>query len=61
MDISALSFDLSKINLQTNVGLAVTKKVMDVAQAQNNGLLQMLNTSIPAPQSGLGQHIDLKI
>jgi hypothetical protein len=61
MDIAALSAGLSQIKLQSDVGIALTKKAMDVSQTQSNELLQMLNTSVPAPQPTSSRFIDVKV
>lgn len=59
MDIPALSIAMSQTELQQNVSVALSKKVMDFSQTQGEGLLQMLRTPM-APHPTSGNRIDLK-
>lgn len=53
MDIAALSMGMSQASLGQNIGLALTKKTMDMAQQNANQMLQ-------APHPTLGNSIDVK-
>ncbi|MFT4417183.1 YjfB family protein [Fredinandcohnia humi] len=56
MDIAALSIGMNQASLAQNVGIALSKKVMETAEQNNNQLLKMLE----APHPHLGKSIDLK-
>ncbi|MCP3760920.1 YjfB family protein [Domibacillus sp. A3M-37] len=56
MDIAALSMGMSQASLGQNIGLALTKKTMDMAQQNANQMVQMLQ----APHPTLGNSIDVK-
>lgn len=60
MDIAALSIGLSNIQLQQSVGIALTKKVMDVSESQTNGLLRMMEPAATPPHPTAGKSIDFK-
>ncbi|WP_084552379.1 YjfB family protein [Bacillus cihuensis] len=56
MDIAALSIGMSQASLSQNVGIALTKKVMDSSQQNAVQMVEMLQ----APHPNLGHSIDLK-
>jgi hypothetical protein len=62
MNIAALSVGLHQIQLQQNIGLALTKKAMDVAQVQSQEMINMIQqSSVPAPHPTSGHKIDMSI
>ncbi|WP_458415014.1 YjfB family protein [Schinkia sp. CFF1] len=62
MDIAALSTAMSQANLGQQVGIALTKKVMETAQVNATALTEMLKAStVQAPHPTLGKHIDISI
>jgi hypothetical protein len=62
MNIAALSIGLNQASLKQSMSIALTKKVMDQAQANNQGLLQMMQQSAPqAPHPTSGHSIDIKL
>ncbi|MCM3238128.1 YjfB family protein [Heyndrickxia oleronia] len=61
MDIAAMSIGMHQAQLQQNISLALTKKVMDQSETQMEGLVQLLQTSAPAPHPTTGNTIDLSI
>lgn len=61
MDIAALSMGMKQVQLQQSMGIALTKKFMDMAQAQQNDLINMIDASTPAPHPTSGKAIDVSI
>lgn len=65
MDITALSAPIAQANLRERVGIAVLKMAMDSAQAQNEGLIKILEETRRAMeisvQPYLGGNIDLNV
>lgn len=57
MDIAAISMSLSSTKLQMGVGLSVAKKAMDQQQATADGLMKLIEVSIPQE----AHIIDLKV
>lgn len=58
--IAAMSMNMSTAKLQMNVGVSLTKKVMDTQEAQAAGLLEMMDAaSSSIPASDLGQILDV--
>lgn len=64
MDIAAISMSHAQFELQQSAAMAVTKKAMDVAELQMQGMVEMLQGAVPDPQSvspaGIGEKIDVK-
>lgn len=58
MDIAALSMSMSMSNLQTQIGIALMDKAMEVAEITTDGLQQMMEASV-TPH--LGQTIDISL
>lgn len=56
MDIAALSIALNQSTLRQDVGIALTKKVMEESQQNANQLVEMLQATHP----NLGHSIDIK-
>lgn len=61
MDITALSTPISQANLRERVGVAVLKMAMDSAQAQNEGLAQILEEATKAMQLSVQPHLGVNI
>lgn len=58
--IAAMSMNMSAAKLQMNVGVSLTKKVMDTQEAQAAGLLEMMDAaSSSIPAGDLGQILDV--
>lgn len=51
MDIPAMSMGLAQTKLNYNVGIAMTKKVMDNQEVMAAGLLQMMEQADVQPSS----------
>lgn len=64
MDIAAISMAHAQFELQQSVAVSNMSKAMDVAEMQMQGMIEMLQTAVPAPESsspvGLGEIIDVK-
>ena len=62
MDIAAVSMEMSATKIQQSASLSVAKKAMDNQEQQAAGLIAMMDQAVPvqAPQSGLGQVIDVR-
>jgi hypothetical protein len=58
MDIAALSMAMSMSNLQTQVGIALMDKSMEIAEIATDGIQQMMEASV-TPH--LGQTIDISL
>ncbi len=58
MDIAALSMSMSMSNLQTDIGIALMGKSMDMAEVVTEGITQMMEASV-TPH--LGQTIDISL
>lgn len=56
MDIAALSIGMSQASLSQNVGIALTKKVMESSQQNAVQMIEMLQV----PHPNLGHSVDLK-
>lgn len=52
--VAAMATNMSAAQLQYNVSLSVTKKVMDSQEVAMQGLLEMM----PPSPAGVGQNID---
>lgn len=58
--IAAMSMNMSAAKLQMNVGVSLTKKVMDTQEVQAAGLLEMMDAaSSSIPAGDLGQILDV--
>lgn len=51
MDIAAMSMGYAQTQLNYNVGIAMTKKVMDTQEVMADGLLQMMDQQVVTPPS----------
>lgn len=64
MDIAAVSMAYAQFELQQQASVSIAKKSMDVAEAQMQGLIEMLQVAAPDPEAvpptDLGQLIDVK-
>lgn len=64
MDIAAISMAHAQFELQQSVAVSNMSKAMDVAEMQMQGMIEMLQTAVPVPESvspiGLGDIIDVK-
>ena len=60
MDIAAAASGMSQFELKENVGIALTKKVMDVEKTEGQQLIQMLKTPVSVPHPTSGRHIDIQ-
>lgn len=60
MDIASTASGMNQAVFSEKVGIAITKKVMDVAKTEGQQLVQMLETSVQAPHPTAGHHIDLQ-
>ena len=58
MDVAAASIMLNQSQLQTQAGIQVLLKAMNVSEIQSQGIIQMLEHSV---QPHLGGNIDIKI
>lgn len=58
MDIAALSTAMSQANLATQVSVAVTGKVMDMAEVSGDQMVKALEQSV---QPHLGSNIDVRL
>ena len=58
MDIAALSMSLSQASLSQAVGLKVASLVKGQAEAQSQGLVQMMNGSL---DPNLGKRLDIRV
>lgn len=58
--IAAMSMGMSAAKLQMDVGVSLTKKVMDTQEVQAAGLLEMMDAaSSSIPSGDLGQILDV--
>ena len=57
MDIAQMSMNMSSIKMSSAIGLAVTKKAMEVAEQQGNAITQLMEQSV---NPNLGSNVDLK-
>ncbi|WP_270180481.1 YjfB family protein [Alkalihalobacillus sp. CinArs1] len=57
MDIAALSVVLNQAKVQQQVDVSLTKKALNQAQENSNGLVKMMEQSV---QPHLGGSIDIK-
>ncbi len=64
MDIAAISMAYAQFELKQQASVSIAKKSMDVAEAQMQGLIEMLQIATPEPEdvspADLGQLIDVK-
>ncbi len=64
MDIAAISMSHAQFELQQSVAVSNMSKAMDVAEMQMQGMIEMLQSAVPVPESaspiGLGEIIDVK-
>lgn len=58
MDIAALSMAMSQVNIQQQVGVSLTKDILENAEMQSGKLLQMMEQSV---NPNLGGSIDIKL
>lgn len=58
MDIAALSMAMSQVTIQQEVGVSLTKDVLENAEAQSSKLLQMMEQSV---NPNVGGTIDVKL
>ncbi|WP_082130116.1 YjfB family protein [Aneurinibacillus tyrosinisolvens] len=58
MDIAAVATNLKAISIGSQVGIAVTKKVMDSQKADGEQMIQLLERSV---SPNLGGNIDTRI
>ncbi|MCI9139881.1 putative motility protein [bacterium 1XD42-8] len=62
MNIPAVSIALSQSKLQTNVGVAMLSKSLDVLEQTGETMAAMLDAPAPASMiPGLGENIDISI
>ena len=63
MDIGQISTNLSMINLQNNVGVAMLSKQMDTAEELGQGMVNMIDSAAMerSVNPHIGQNIDLLI
>jgi len=62
MDVAALSTAMSQVNLGQQVGIAMTKMIMDTAETNAATLTEMIHTStVQLPHPTLGKTIDISI
>ena len=62
MNIPAVSIALSQSKLQTNVGVAMLSKSLDVLEQTGETMAAMLDAPSPASMiPGLGENIDISI
>ncbi len=57
--IAAVSMEMSMAKTAAAVDIAVTKKVMDLQQTMAAGLIESLESAIPAPPSSFGHKLDV--
>lgn len=58
MDIAAMSTIMAQSNIKQLAGIALTKKVMDIAEVQNTNMIKMMEQSV---NPNLGSNIDIKL
>lgn len=58
MDIAALSVSMKQASLYQQVGIALTKKVMDTNEVNLQGLLKIMESSV---NPNLGKNIDISV
>jgi len=58
MDVAKISMAMSQAQLKQQASLAVLKKAMNTAEMAGEGLVNMLNQSVPHPH--LGGKVDIK-
>ena len=63
MDIGQISTNLSMMNLQNNVGVAMLSKQMDTAEELGQGMVNMIDSAVMerSVNPHIGQNIDLSI
>ncbi|MBU5465296.1 YjfB family protein [Virgibacillus sp. MSJ-26] len=59
MDIAALSIAKAQTQVKADASMKVMSNVKDLLNQQGDQLLEMLETSSPAPHPSLGNKIDL--
>lgn len=58
MDIAALSVSMKQASLYQQVGIALTKKVMDTNEVNLQGLMKIMESSV---NPNLGKNIDVSV
>ncbi|MCI8649954.1 MAG: putative motility protein [Anaerotruncus sp.] len=58
MDIAAMSIDMSLAKTQNAVGIAMTKKAMDLQQTEAAAMVEML-ASVPTASPSFGHSLDI--
>lgn len=58
MDIAAMSIDMSLTKVQSSVGVAMMKEMMNMQQVEANAIEQLLQTSA-APAPSFGHALDI--
>ncbi|MCQ2538091.1 MAG: YjfB family protein [Lachnospiraceae bacterium] len=58
MDIPALSMAMAQSKIETNVGIAVMKKNLDMAEEQGAELIKMMERSVTP---SVGGNIDVRV
>lgn len=57
MDIAAMSMGMAQANLAQQVSVSVTKKAMDLAEVQMDGLVDMMRDMTPS----FGHSLDIRV
>ena len=58
MDIAAMSMALSQVQVQQQASVSVTKKAMDMSEAQMQGIVDMMQSASPA---SFGHQLDIRV
>lgn len=57
MDIAAMSMQMAQANLMQQVSTSVTKKAMDIAEVQMQGIVDMMQGQTPS----FGHSLDIRV
>ena len=57
MDIAAMSMALSQMQVQQQASISVSKKAMDMAEVQMQGIVDMMRSAAPP---SFGQRLDIR-
>lgn len=63
MDIAALSMSLAAVDLQTQIGVAVLDKTMDMGESLGAGMVEMIDAAAMerSVKPELGGNVDIRI
>lgn len=62
MDIPGLSMNLSQINLQSQVGVAVLSKALDSAESSGDAMIDMMSRSMElSVNPSVGANFDMSV